>query len=492
MATLANLVVRITGNTASLNKAVSKAEGRMDRFKKGSSKAFAAVRKAALGLAIGGAAAITGFAIGAIKNFADLGDELDKMSKRTGVSVETLSELKFAAEQSGASLETIEKALKRMATTILDADMGLSTATDALDAIGLSVEQLQGLNPEQQFLLIANALAGVEDASTRAALAQRIFGRSGTELLPLFTSGAEGMEALRKEARELGVVMSQEDAAAAAEFNDSLNRLKSVLQGLGFAIAKEIIPQFTEWINGLIEGRKDVIAFATGSKEAIEDFFATFNLLTWLQEKWDSTWSAIEDKYTTVSDAISSTYESSWGWLRSGATDSLAFLNDKWNKVFDHIVGYVRGPLVKGILFFRDNWNEIWDHVKAVIRSVADVVLPIIDRIIAAVSRVTGAVSSVGSIAGSIAGSIGGGIGKVIPGLAAGGNVRSGGAALVGERGPELVSLPRGAQVSPMDGSGGMGGTTVNYYSLTAADFRREVERITNAPGAKARSVGRP
>ena len=114
MATLANLVVRISGNTVSLNKAITKAEGRMSKFRKGASRAFSVVRKAAIGLAIAGGAAIVGFAIGAIKNFADLGDELDKMSLRTGISVETLGELKFAAEQTGSGLETIEKAVKRM------------------------------------------------------------------------------------------------------------------------------------------------------------------------------------------------------------------------------------------------------------------------------------------------------------------------------------------------------------------------------------------
>ena len=159
MATLANLVVRISGNTASLNKSIDKAQTRMDRFKKGSTKAFAAVRKAALGLAIGGAVAIAGFAIASIKNFADLGDELDKMSKRTGVSVEALSELKFAAEQSGADLNAIEKSLKKMATALFDANLGLQTQLDTFDALGLSVEDFQGLSPEAQFLLFAEALA---------------------------------------------------------------------------------------------------------------------------------------------------------------------------------------------------------------------------------------------------------------------------------------------------------------------------------------------
>ena len=90
MATLANLVVRINGNTASLNKAVTKAEGRLKKFKAGASKALKAVGKVAKGLAAGGALAIAGFAAGAVKNFLSVGEELDKMAKRTGFTVESL------------------------------------------------------------------------------------------------------------------------------------------------------------------------------------------------------------------------------------------------------------------------------------------------------------------------------------------------------------------------------------------------------------------
>ena len=112
MATLANLVVRITGNSAQLNKAVDKAETRLGRFKKGAGKVFKALGTAAKGGAIAAGAAIAGLAIAGIKNFADLGDELDKMSARTGFSVEALGELKFAAEQSGTNLDTVESAAK--------------------------------------------------------------------------------------------------------------------------------------------------------------------------------------------------------------------------------------------------------------------------------------------------------------------------------------------------------------------------------------------
>jgi len=205
LANLAKLAVEITGNTTKLNKALDKGESRLNKFKGGATKIFGAVKKAATGLAIGGAAALVGFGVAAVKNFADVGDQLDKMSKRTGFSVESLGELKFAAEQSGASLETVEKGAKRMASTILDAQMGLSTAVDAFDALGIKADELKGKSPEEQFQIMANALAGVEDASTKAALAQDVFGRAGTELLPLFNAGEKGMAALRDQAKSLGI-----------------------------------------------------------------------------------------------------------------------------------------------------------------------------------------------------------------------------------------------------------------------------------------------
>ena len=58
------------------------------------------------------------------------------MAKRTGFSTEALSELRFAAEQSGADLGTLEKGVKRMQSTLLDAELGLSTAVDALETAG--------------------------------------------------------------------------------------------------------------------------------------------------------------------------------------------------------------------------------------------------------------------------------------------------------------------------------------------------------------------
>ena len=148
------------------------------------------------------------------------------MSKRTGFSVEALGELKFAAEQSGAGLDTVEKAAKRMVSVIADADAGLKTSTDALDGLGLSVKDLKALSPEQQFDAIGLALAGIEDPSLKAALAQDAFGRAGTDLLPFFDEGADGMEELRQKAQDLGVVMSGEGRDRGSRFQRCPERIE--------------------------------------------------------------------------------------------------------------------------------------------------------------------------------------------------------------------------------------------------------------------------
>ena len=158
-----------------------------------------------------GAAMIAPLGVAA-KSFADLGSRMWDMSRRTGVSVEALSVLGYAAEQSGAGTEALEKGIRRMQRTIYDAGRDLSTATDSLADLGLTFQDVEGLSPEAQFRLLAERLDGIEDPTRKAAVAMTIFGRSGTELLPMLEGGAAGIAAYEAQSRSLGLVMGTEDA----------------------------------------------------------------------------------------------------------------------------------------------------------------------------------------------------------------------------------------------------------------------------------------
>lgn len=174
--------------------------------------------------------------------FADMGDQLAKMSARTGISVEALSELGYAAEQSGADLETLEGGVRKMQKFLVEAAQGSKGAGDTLAKLGLRMSDLGRLTPDQQFELLADRISKIQDPAIRAATAMEIFGKTGTSLLPLMQDGAKGIEALKQQARDLGLVISTEDAKAAETFGDTLDDLWKVIKSGVFAIGAALAP----------------------------------------------------------------------------------------------------------------------------------------------------------------------------------------------------------------------------------------------------------
>ncbi|ADV62999.1 MAG TPA: phage tail tape measure protein [Dehalococcoidia bacterium] len=189
--------------------------------------------------------------LGAAKLFADMGSDMLDMSQRTGVAVEALSELRYAAEQSGSGAEDLEKGLRTMSRSIIEAARGSAQGRRNLSRLGLTIADLTGLSPDQQFELIADRLSRIQNPANRATLAMEIFGRSGANLLPLLSTGAQGIQELRREANGLGLTMSTEDAQAAEEFGDAMSQLWRALKQVVFMVGAALAPtlkQVAEWI----------------------------------------------------------------------------------------------------------------------------------------------------------------------------------------------------------------------------------------------------
>lgn len=214
---------------------------RNSAFLRGLRGALSHLASFAKGFAIAGAAGIAaGAAIAgvALRSFMKTGDELDKMRQRTGFSVEALSELRHAADQSGSSLEDLENGVRKMQKQLGQAGPVSKELEEALAGLGLNASRLQAMSPEQQFDAIAKAIGKVSDPTKRAALAMQFFGKSGTKLLPMI----EDMEALRAEAREMGFVMSGQSAAAGVKLGDLLENLWKTVQFGAIAIGETLAP----------------------------------------------------------------------------------------------------------------------------------------------------------------------------------------------------------------------------------------------------------
>lgn len=204
-----------------------------------------------------------------ITKFGGLADSYDRIAKRTGIAASTWSEYAHAAQITGTSIESMEQALKGAQKLALDAATGTSEATNKLRLVGLQADDLAGLSTEEMFEKLALAVARIEDPTKRAAVAMKLFEDSGTQILPLLDQGEQGILALKQEAHELGVVVSDEAVASGAEFVDSLGRVKAASAGVSNIVVGSVTPALTSLFNRISQLLSRFQMWSRGNGELI-------------------------------------------------------------------------------------------------------------------------------------------------------------------------------------------------------------------------------
>lgn len=171
------------------------------------------------------------------------------MSQRTGVSVESLSTLRRVAEMSGTSLEGLEKGIKGLSTHMFDAARGSKESAELFSRLGVSVRDTSGnLRATDEVLMeLADRFAAMPDGPEKAALAVKIFGKAGMDLIPTLNLGAKGINEIRAKFKE----MSSDTAKAADAFNDKLVELKAAFGGVASRLTMQALPA--------MEDRKSVV-----------------------------------------------------------------------------------------------------------------------------------------------------------------------------------------------------------------------------------------
>lgn len=269
-----DLVAKIGGFTDGLSKAEREAQRRSKSIND-SLTSISKVGVAALTTAgIGAAAALV--AIG--RQAIDTADKVNDLSKITGISTETLSQLGYAAQQSGSDMDSLASALPKFSKNIAEAAAGTKAQAEAFDAIGVSVTDAQGkIKPMDILLLeVADKFASYEDGAGKAALAQEFFGKSGAALIPFLNNGAAAISQLAMESDNLGNTINSNTAAAADEFNDNLARLRTVAIGLGNTLITEILPTLNA-MTGQLDGTTDK---TDGLRAAVQAILYPFRALT--------------------------------------------------------------------------------------------------------------------------------------------------------------------------------------------------------------------
>jgi hypothetical protein len=184
------------------------------------------------------AGSFTSFVAGAASAVASV----DDLSKRTGVSAQTLQAYQFAAEQSGVSVETFGKGIQKLGINLGEAQTGNKSAIKSFADLGLSVEELTRLSPEQAFEKVAAAISQLPNPAQQAAAAVGVFGKSGAELVPVFQEGAGFLAEMRAEAERLQLVLSKDQVQGLATLDDSISKVSASFKSLQARIVAELAP----------------------------------------------------------------------------------------------------------------------------------------------------------------------------------------------------------------------------------------------------------
>jgi hypothetical protein len=187
------------------------------------------------------------------------------MSARTGLSVEALSALGHAATQSGTDMETVEGAVRRMQKALLAGSEENLQAAGTFATLGLSVAKLARLSPEQQFAVIAKAIARIPSPTFKAAAAMQVFGKSGTALLPMIGE----LGALTQEAKDFGLVWTGDEAKQADALGDALDLLSKVGKRVFEVIGSAIAPVLTDLAMRLARAGKMAMDWVADNKELV-------------------------------------------------------------------------------------------------------------------------------------------------------------------------------------------------------------------------------
>jgi lambda family phage tail tape measure protein len=198
------------------------------------------------------AVAVTGGVVAMAKSAIDLADNMRDLSQRTGVGIETLGQFKVAAELSGTSLEGVAKGLTFLNKNMVAAATGAEGAAAAFKTVGVATTEADGTlrSADKVFLDVADRFAQLRDGPEKAALAIKIFGKAGAELIPILNLGS-------KEIQRFGLGIGPDFADKADAFNDQLGIMKAQITVLTVQIGSALLPV----MSGLVSVVTQAITF---------------------------------------------------------------------------------------------------------------------------------------------------------------------------------------------------------------------------------------
>lgn len=257
--TIRELLIKLGVDADRANEQIEKFDDSLEKVKEHMGNLVDFAAKVATALATVGAAAI--YTAGSTAQFAQ---QVERQANSLGLTTDAYQELLFAFEKFGVQGDDMADAFGQISQLAKDAAGGSKDMADKFKLLGISMEQLKTVSPDQLLLLIADGLAKTDDATTRLALSGSILGEGLSKVLgPLLMKGSAGFKQLAKDAQAAGRVMSEDNLQAAAELAAKGSQLESVLIGLRNEMGLAVTPALTRIADRMLnwyDANKEVIS----------------------------------------------------------------------------------------------------------------------------------------------------------------------------------------------------------------------------------------
>ena len=208
---------------------------------------------------------------------ASSADEINTLSKVTGISTEELQKFSYASDLIDVSVSTLQSSLTKLTRNMNTAKDGTGDAYEAFKALGVEIKDSGGnlRNNVDVFYEVVDALGEIDNATQRDAYAMQIFGRSAQELNPLIIAGSDALKEFGEEADSMGIIFDQQTLDNLNEFKDKVDVAKQQLKGAATIVGGELVNSFNALFDGA-NGLLDMVqkAKADGTLQEIADSVA--------------------------------------------------------------------------------------------------------------------------------------------------------------------------------------------------------------------------
>lgn len=238
MATIANLVAKLSGNTVQFEskfekvaKQIGDLQRRFDLIKSPISKFKALL--GALGIFAG---------VYYAKSIVDAKLKTLQFARVINDSVGNIDLMKTAIKSIGGDADAAERGLGKLVHLISEASHGGAYAADVFARLGLDAAKLAKMQPSEAFWVIADQLAGIEDAGQRAAMATQIFGDDAAALLPVLSQGSKALADAKKEMGKFGGVVSDLKLTQLELATIQFEQIKDGVENAALILISELAP----------------------------------------------------------------------------------------------------------------------------------------------------------------------------------------------------------------------------------------------------------